>query len=72
MRGIEGDIEHFDGVLEDVSEQHVANERFRAAFEDSPSGTLTYRYEAGYALFRLELPIPGKVHATPTVSQNNL
>jgi PAS domain S-box-containing protein len=34
----EGDLAHFDGVLEDITEQHLADERFRAAFEDSPYG----------------------------------
>ena len=33
-----GDPMHFDGVLEDITEQHLADERFRAAFEDSPFG----------------------------------
>ncbi len=40
-RGVEnaaGEITHYDGVLEDVTAQHVADERFRAAFEDSPYG----------------------------------
>jgi PAS domain S-box-containing protein len=38
VRSPDGEILHFDGVIEDISEQRVANERFRAAFEDSPIG----------------------------------
>jgi len=33
-----GDPMYFDGVLEDITEQRLADERFRAAFEDSPFG----------------------------------
>lgn len=33
-----GRTEHFDGVLEDITEQRLADARFRAAFEDSPIG----------------------------------
>ncbi len=33
-----GEPMYFDGVLEDITEQHLADERFRAAFEDSPFG----------------------------------
>ncbi|MDJ0952130.1 MAG: PAS domain S-box protein [Acidimicrobiia bacterium] len=33
-----GEPLHFDGVLEDITEQRRADERFRAAFEDSPHG----------------------------------
>lgn len=29
---------HFDGVLEDITDSRTADERFRAAFEDSPIG----------------------------------
>ena len=34
----EGNTEHFDGVLEDITEQRLAAARFRAAFEDAPIG----------------------------------
>ncbi|MDJ0663081.1 MAG: PAS domain-containing sensor histidine kinase [Acidimicrobiia bacterium] len=33
-----GETAYFDGVLEDITEQRLADERFRAAFEDSPFG----------------------------------
>ncbi len=33
-----GRIDHFNGVLEDITEQRLAHARFRAAFEDAPIG----------------------------------
>jgi PAS domain S-box-containing protein len=33
-----GQILHFDGVIEDITEGRLADEMFRAAFEDSPYG----------------------------------
>ncbi len=43
----DGDPIHFDGVLEDITEKHLADERFRAAFEDSPYGMTISRAD-GY------------------------
>jgi PAS domain S-box-containing protein len=45
IRDDSGAIIHFDGVLEDVTEQRVAAERFRAAFEDSPIGMTISRVD---------------------------
>lgn len=33
-----GEVDYFDGVLEDITEQRVVEARFQAAFEDSPIG----------------------------------
>ncbi len=33
-----GGVLHFDGVLEDITEQRIADARFEAAFDDSPIG----------------------------------
>jgi PAS domain S-box-containing protein len=38
VRNAAGEITHFDGVLEDTTEQRVAAARFQAAFEDAPIG----------------------------------
>ncbi len=38
VRDESGNLLYFDGVLEDITEQRVVAERFRAAFEDSPIG----------------------------------
>jgi PAS domain S-box-containing protein len=38
VRDASGVITHFDGVVEDITMQRAADERFRAAFEDSPIG----------------------------------
>jgi PAS domain S-box-containing protein len=62
VRGSNGDVVHFDGVLEDVSEQHVANERFRVAFEESPTGmtisTMDGTVIRGNAVFAEMMGIP--------------
>ncbi|MDJ0924823.1 MAG: PAS domain S-box protein [Acidimicrobiia bacterium] len=36
VRDADGRVEHFDGVLEDITAQRQADARFRAAFEDAP------------------------------------
>ncbi len=38
VRDSAGALRHFDGVLEDITETRLADERFRAAFDDSPYG----------------------------------
>lgn len=38
IRDDAGSVMHFDGVIEDVTEQRLAAARFQAAFEDSPIG----------------------------------
>jgi PAS domain S-box-containing protein len=43
----DGNPLYFDGVLEDITARHLADERFRAAFEDSPYG-MTISTADGY------------------------
>ena len=38
VRDAHGHVLHFDGVLEDITEQRIADARFEAAFEGSPIG----------------------------------
>ncbi len=38
IRDPHGGVLHFDGVLEDITEQRMADARFQAAFEDAPIG----------------------------------
>jgi PAS domain S-box-containing protein len=38
VRDAHGEVVHFDGVLEDITEQRLADARFQAAFEDAPIG----------------------------------
>ena len=45
--GEDGEAAYFDGVLEDITDSHLADERFRAAFEDSPYG-MTISTADGY------------------------
>ena len=35
VRDAHGVVVHFDGVLEDITEQRLADARFQAAFEDA-------------------------------------
>lgn len=44
-----GKLIYFDGVIEDITEQQLADERFRAAFEDSPYG-MTISSADGYLI----------------------
>lgn len=49
VTGEDGQVMYFDGVLEDITERRLADERFRAAFEDSPNG-MSLSTAAGYVV----------------------